>query len=655
MRFSWTRSCVASLALSLVCRTSLVDAHPIIPDGNAVEWIVRSPPAPDQALVIRDRDEPGEWVWTDRVGDARGGVGADDLTQVRVHANLDGLGFFLRFAALPSACVQAQIALDIDRVANSGALTFVNAPNTALSSRANAEAIIVATPRGALVYRGVMAPIAAGAGVGPDGLETFVPWSALGVGGVVTGVRATVAVFCAPNGVNPQVPADGVPSEAVDVVSDYAGFSPVVRDTRDEVRDGVHDHFVQWYFGTNGGLIAPLGVQRVAPLVAMNHGGAWFDLRAFAREPISLDGYAFGDEAIPGGPDGLAGIPAGISLMPGQSITVALDGASFFAAYGTHATVDLAGTDPLSLPAIALPTRAQGAVAFSALGDEIVVVDSARTNVDVVTYGAGNYAQILPIPAIGADEIFNRLPNGFDIDDGRLDFIFNGAACGASFLCAEQECSTCSQRACLERPDGLRCTQRNGFCGTCFIGACGAPRVMNVCPVVPDVPAVVDAPVVLDAMRDVVDSGLDGVSPEFDASNGTDARPPLDVAAAMDSLSSDQSAPDVSTNDAQIADENVSVFDVPIRDDGGASIDAEVYYLDAILDRAADGSPLRDSADAMASADSADAPSFVATGGCQCSLVSRPWTRSATPRTLVVFAVLLSARLRSRRKRPHLR
>ncbi len=597
-------------------------AHPIVPDGNAMEWLVRSSPSIDQGLVVRDREEPGEWVWTDRRGDARG-VAPDDLTEVRVHANLDGLGFMLRFAAPPSACLQAQIALDVDRVMGSGAAGFINAPNTLLSGQAGAEAIVVATARGASVHRVNMAPIAQGAGVGPDGLEIFVPWSSLGLAGVATGMRATLAIFCAPNGVQPQAPMDGTVSEAVDTVTDYGGFSPVIRSTLDEVQDRTQDHFVDWYFGANGGLVAPLGVQRVAPSVALNRGAAWFDLRVFARENVSLNGFAFGNEATPGGPDGLVQLPDGLTLRPGESVTVAMDGARFLSAYTTHATVDVSATDPMALAAIALPTRARGSVVFDRLSDEVVVVDARRTVTDVVTYGAGNFAGVLPIPRIAEDTVFTRIPGGYDIDDGRLDFVLNGTVCGVGFACAERECSSCTQRVCLEQPDGRRCTQLAGLCGTCFIGACGPPMPIGACPEdVASTDAVIPAEDVLDERSSVADSSvlidayLQDVSLN-DLANHSEN----DVASSPDAMD------DTTSRDV--------MGDASVVDQGGSFVDSRV-----VLDR-----PFVDSA--------VGPPQYVASGGCACSVRRSTRGRSLAGLTWVLFglmALILSRRAQRRER-----
>jgi len=262
---------VAIALNAMILRAASAEAHAIVPDGVASEWVTREPAAIDSARVVYDRDEPAEFVWRDRAGDARG---ADDVTQMRVHGNPDGLGFFFRFNAAPSSCAQVQIAMDFDRAPRSGAPTFSSEPATRLRDDARAELVLVATAAGGVVRDGAGVELARfGAGVGADGLELFVPWTAMGLARWPTGLRLTPVLFCAPDRVTPAAPSDGLSSAVIDALTDYGGPSLTTRTSRDEVADGVLDHVFSLHFGISGTIRDGVQIRRLAPTATLARGG----------------------------------------------------------------------------------------------------------------------------------------------------------------------------------------------------------------------------------------------------------------------------------------------------------------------------------------------------------------------------------------------
>jgi hypothetical protein len=312
------------------------------------------------------------------------------------------------------------------------------------------------------------------AGVGPDGLELFVPWTALGMSRWPVGLRLTPALFCATSGA-PIAPRDGAASAVIDALTDYGGPDVAPRDTRSEVLDGAIDHAFSMRFGISGTLNEGLHVRRLAPLASLVRGGPWIELQNLSDEPIALDRFAIGDEAIPGGPDGLLELPPGRAVMPGARVTIALDGAAFRAAFATGADVELLGTDPATPDAIPRTDRGRGAVRFDPAGDEVALFDESRTLLDVVTYNAGSYPLIPAYPGLARDAVLTRSPTGLDIDDNRLDFYRLGSVCRDLGDCDDPQCGTCSERACGERPDGLTCAIDGCPAGRCVAGRC-APR-----------------------------------------------------------------------------------------------------------------------------------------------------------------------------------
>jgi MYXO-CTERM domain-containing protein len=445
-------------------------AHPIVPNGLADEWLPRDAPATDSAFILRDREEPGELVWRDAAGDARGAV---DVTQLRVHGNPDGIGLFVRFTAAPPACAMIQVAIDLDRASSSGALSFDRDTSTRIRADSRAEFIAVATASGGTVRDPSGRSVGTfGAAVGADGLEMFIPWTALGRASWPVGVRLSAAAFCASDGAQPDpVTSDALASRVHDALTDYGGPSTSVRHTRDEVSDGVIDKVFALYFVTSGTIPTALTIQRVAPMVDRARGGAWFELANRTSEALSLDGYAIGDEGIAGGPDGLFALPSGITVMPGASITVAEDGAAYRAVFGRAANVELGSTDPSTPDAVALTTRGRGAFSIDLAGDEVVLFDAERTLLDAFTFNGSSFGGTTPYPALSRNVALTRNPSGLDTDDCRIDFFAAGAPCATEAHCDDRQCSYCDRGLCADRADGLRCTA--GTCpGQCSVGRC---------------------------------------------------------------------------------------------------------------------------------------------------------------------------------------
>lgn len=522
----------------MLASPSIAHAHPIVPDGRANEWLARDAPASDSAFIARDREEPGEFVWRDSSGDARGPV---DVTQLRVHGNPDGIGVLVRFASAPPPCAMVQIAVDLDRTTASGALTFDRDTSTQIRADSRPEFIVVATGSGGIVRDPTGRSVATfGAGVGADGLEMFVPWTALGRASWPTGVRFSAVAYCASDGVTPDVVSgDALASRVVDALTDYGGPSTSARHTRDEISDGTLDKVFAMHFVTSGTIPTSITLQRVAPMIDRARGGAWFELTNRTSEPLSLDGYAFGDEGIAGGPDALFALPTGTTLAPGASITVAEDGAAYRSVFGRGANVELISTDPATPDAVALSTRGRGAFSIDSAGDELVVFDAERTLLDVFTFNASSFGGTAPYPSLGRNVALTRNPTGLDTDDGRLDFYPAGAPCATDLHCDDTQCSFCDRGLCSDRPDGLRCT--SGLCaGQCSVGRCEREPSCD-----PDSGDAFPATDATDAAGGV-DSEADDAADVRDASATTDS--------ARDDRGQDSSTPDTGSDSAAITD-----------------------------------------------------------------------------------------------------
>lgn len=607
-----------SLSLLLATCAALVrsapsHAHPIVPDGVASEWITRSPAADDSARIVRDRDEPAEFVWRDRAGDARSG---DDITELRMHGNPDGIGFFVRFASAPSSCAQLQLAIDLDRVAASGASTFAGDGNTRVRSDIRPELIVVATAEGGVVRdpSGV-ARATFGAGVGAEGMELFVPWTALGMARWPLGMTVSAALFCAPDRVTPVAPADGASSAVIDAITDYGRLDAAVRSTRDEVLDGSMDHGLALHFGVSGTIREALHLMRMAPTAEPSRGGPWFELVNRSDDTVALDRFAFGDEPIPGGSDGLAQFPPGLSVAPGGRITIALDGAAFRSAFGVGADLELRGTDPSTPDATPLPARGRGTIDFDPAGDEVAIFDQERTLLDLFNYNAGAYPTFVAFAPLARNDAVTRSPSGVDVDDNSIDFYRLGVTCSVVADCDDTQCNTCTNRVCIERPDGLTCDLGGCPSGRCSVGAC-----------VPRADAAVCA---TDAASDAGSDGHDGALSDaadaraMDSAADSDAATSAMDSAAMDAADeSDAGAPDApdSPDARDVSDASVAMDRAPTEDH--TSVDAEPVGAEPVAPPSA---------------------------GCACSAPARASRRGVTPGAMIALGAFILRRRPRRR------
>ncbi|TAK18990.1 MAG: hypothetical protein EPO40_35555 [Myxococcaceae bacterium] len=494
----------AAFALSVSALTGAALAHPVTVDGSAADWSSRVPTADNLGLVARNASSAGEYVWLDNAADARTDLATPEndanITRVQYTGTATGLAILVRLAATaPSgAPVQVQVAIDTDRASGSGQSFLAGFGDTQVAPEARWE-FLVQTRFGsggtAAVLDPSFATTATVAAVrGADGVEIFVPWSALGLSAPPAApLRFTVATFRAQSN-DDTVPIGGSEvSNALDVVTDYgdprAASHP---NTFAEVSDQVIHYYADVYFAADGEVYAPLMVTRfVSDAAASTVGGnEWVALRNMTPAPLALGNFRIGDEETVDGTEGMYSFPAA-TLAPGATFIVAASGSQYAARYGRAADAEFATTAGDTTPDMTRYTlwTASGSWGLANGGDEILVLDGSNTLVDIVNYGSGTYAGVTATPVISTTaRVYSRLPALTDRDDNALDFADAGATCGADLDCPGA-CSRCDVNACGARPTGTACSDGNPCNGaeTCnAAGACAAGTALscddgNVC------------------------------------------------------------------------------------------------------------------------------------------------------------------------------
>jgi MYXO-CTERM domain-containing protein len=476
---------LAASAVLLAAPAAL--AHPVTVDGNPMEWFTRAPSSQNLGIVARNAQAQGELIWADATGDARTDISMPevqgDIVAFQITGNASGVGFLLRRtpgATFTGQPVQVQIAIDVDRVAGSGQQFFAAFADTKVNDNARWEYLVqtlFGSGTGAQVIDTSFTKVAdAQVAVGAGGdIEMFVPWSALGLSGPPSApLRFSVATFRAQsNDLTVDIGGGGI-SNAVDAITNYG--NPVATNYPNswaDLMDGTLDYWLDVWFDTSGEVYAPLLVDRFVPAPAATTSDEWYTVRNVSPGTLPLGaGFHIGDEETVDGTEGMFTFPAGATLAPGATYTIARLGSTYQAYFGKAPDAELppstSATIPDMLPYPAWTNNANSTsntMQLANTGDELLVLDPQATILDVVVYGTGVYPGVTSLtPVPGSGVIAVRNPSTQDTDDCKVDFANSGAQCVNDAACGST-CKTCSLNACTPKPTGTSCSDGNACNG----------------------------------------------------------------------------------------------------------------------------------------------------------------------------------------------
>ncbi len=324
----------------------------------------------------------------------------------------------MRLAALPVASGPGapQIQFALDHTAGSGGSEFVGGAETAVDSGARWERLLQTrlgsgSGQVAVWTPGAGSPTSAGAVLAAgDTIELSVPWTALGLSGPPESTRVTVASFRA-SGTDEPLEAPG--ADALDAVTDY-GDPGSAGTTATEVGDGDVDYSARVHFTDGGEVEGPIVVSRYSANLA-SATAEWIEVANATDETLNIASFKLGDEKSPDGPEGMYTFPAGSTLAPGGRFVVAQSGTAYQVL--TAQPADAEFTSDSSAPdMVKFAPWAGGNAALEDAGDELVVLDSSNTTVDVVPYGTGTYTGVTGLPAPAAGEVDRRTTALLDTD-----------------------------------------------------------------------------------------------------------------------------------------------------------------------------------------------------------------------------------------------
>lgn len=428
------RNAAALLALALALLPSPSEAHGVQVDGSASEWFGTVASLPNVGRIARRAGDAGEYVWRDAAGDARSPLPGrpGDLLELRVTGDHTRL-YVMAVLATPVATIgdgvpQLQLAIDLDRMQGFGGFALSESAATQVGGAGAFEWLLQTrfgsgqAPRVSDAMGGGTASSAQAAISSAGVIEISVPWSDLGCRFVPeNAVRISAALFLSRADDQALDPLDGVASRAADVVTQNGGPG-LAGSTLTEVTDGVLDYAFDVWFGPRGDVISPIVVNEGYFDVGAN--SQWIELANATRGVVALGSFKVGDEEQPGGNEGMASLPAGKLLVPGQAFVIANNGAKFFAEWGAHADAEVDSSDPASPDMLPYtPWAADAEFHIPNSGDQVLVLDGANTVVDVLAFGNGSYPGVLAVAGVGTRHSIARRNPGQDTDDCVVDFM----------------------------------------------------------------------------------------------------------------------------------------------------------------------------------------------------------------------------------------
>ena len=502
------------ILVAFALSAGLVNAHPILVDGDPSDWFGVLPANINTGHIDRDATGRGEFIWLDPPNDERTDFfgrpdPAVDLLSVRITADDTFIYFLFEFMnTLPpmgDGAPMISIGVDLDGVPGSGQIFFTGFADTSVNPAAAWE-FMIQTSFGS----GLPAPHVYDMGftdnaspgtlhaISPTHVEMAVKWEDLGfpIGAFPTDpVKFTIATFHSDPMDNTWDLGGPAISDALDAVSNYGDPSLAVRNTWDEVNDQVIDYHFELWFHLDPD-VEPMGPVLINEVQYDTPGDdsieEFVELINMAGLPLPIDGYTVSDEETIDAGEGSMSLPPGALLPAGGILVLALNAAGFNGLYGIDP--DFEATDTGLVPdLLPQPLWSTGfPPGFNNGGDEIHLLDRYFTIIDAVTYEGNSYPGVIDHPGVSIGESIERCQPSDDLNDGTIDMLAQatptpgvifpclsqGDACGGSEECASKQCvdGVCCEDAC----DGI-C---DGTCNGAVPGVCEplvCPDDGNVC------------------------------------------------------------------------------------------------------------------------------------------------------------------------------
>jgi hypothetical protein len=490
------------LVLAVLCGMPAgTAAHPVTVDGDPADWVVPAPIGVNVGRLGSTGEYAGEYIWADRSADERtdlNGGAADprvDLLEFAVTADQTYLYFRAKLNALVDGQLYGdgapmlQVAIDLAPGDGNGVADLGGFADTKVSPSALWEFLVqtrfgsAAPPVGGIVTANpfvwnttwsdkATAVDVAKASSAKGTIEIRVAWTTLGLpNGPSKPLRFTVATFRSKLDDNTK---DTTGSNVLDAVTNYANDPGSTNNTWSAVSQGKLEYFFDVWFHLMPGLepSAPVVISELMydPTGAESD-GEWLELFNRTYETISLAGFAVADEETPDNTTGKEGaflFPAGATLGAAGNLTVGYKAAAYAALYpGKKPAYEMVETDA-AVPNLTVFANwvSGGSWALANSGDEVLLIDSMGTVLDVLVYETSpvGYPGITSNKTGAADgqSLYRKLVRS-DTDNCAADFTFMTAGTPATVA---DSCGDGEKGTGFELCDSGADNGKYGYCGS---------------------------------------------------------------------------------------------------------------------------------------------------------------------------------------------
>ena len=418
-------------------------AYTITVDGNLSDWLLPAPTTQNLGHIQRDSSGRGEYIYLDASNDERTDFFNPDpqvdLVLLRITGDSNNIYFGFQFTDITTetgdGAVQIQIAVDTDRVFQSGQSWFGALSDTQVSPFVYWERLIM-TRFGSgnmepIIYDTSFNPVGSGFATSSvsatnDVIEIAVPWRDLNLTQINGPIAFTIAIFRANS--RDETWDISNSSDVLDAVTNY--FDPgSTSNTWTEVQDGVVNYNFELWFNIDPDREphSPLLISEcLYDPPGTESQEEWIEIYNVTSTAISLISYKIGDEETPDGSEGMyiiETIPPNITDINPQSVKViALNATGFYNLYGYYPDYEINDSTPSVPDCTAYTNWATGTLGLRNLGDEILLVDPYDTVIDVLTYGNSNYPGVTPHPGTSQNVSLERYPISQDTNNCSVDF-----------------------------------------------------------------------------------------------------------------------------------------------------------------------------------------------------------------------------------------
>ena len=413
------------------------NAQNIVIDGDPSDWcpntFLVAPGQNNLGHIARDTNGYGQYIWQDLAGDQRPASQSmsADIIEFRLTGDSANLYFLIRNSQINpdsttgNGAPQVKVSIDLDRTPGSGNVALLDSANTYITNNAGWEYLLSTT-----FGSNSMAPALIDmddnlSSTGEqaissayDAIELCVPWQSLGLSpGTQNGavLRLGISTYLSDSLDHALPIGDTLTSNARDAITNYETPGGLFNSSH-ELLDDTLDYFIDVHFDSTGSVFSPILISEVLYDPSGSEPASEFiELVNVSPWPVPINSWRVGDEETMGAGEGMYEVPAnGTSLEVDSFLVVARDGEVFETTYSFTPHFEMTdASDAADLETFL--EWGSGGQSLGNSGDEVLLLDSCETVMDVVVWENGSWPGLMNSPALNATngKSIDRLSSGY--------------------------------------------------------------------------------------------------------------------------------------------------------------------------------------------------------------------------------------------------